>query len=535
MKKYFLMLATMTAALFVSCKPTDTPPPPIDESKVILSESVYYGEKLGSNYGYYSMTFTKGDDKLRLDILSSVAPDPDKAKPLAGTYELGTLEEPTSKTYFLAENSTATEGTIYWANGTPVMVTGGQVIVQTGAGNGFAVTLKLQAGENNTIEWKYNGTATFINKYEAAPRKPIKSDQYLFSYLGEYSLSSTRMGLLGISLSSESEPDKVLMLQLTIPYPEETDKVEIPAGTFQVVKDPQEPYQIAAGYMESRLFQYSQERHFQSDFSAVKQVVTIEEGSMTITKEGNVVALQGEFSGTLMTLSGGFISKQSDIVYIVEPVELPQYAEDSTVAKSTITEDKTLENYTNVYNDGWTIVEDNSKAVYRFVFSTEDLIVTEANDYSNGSLTLNIMGEGELMCIQYVCDPKNPTGTFPMDSGFQTLAMNRVIPGMRGLGDMLTFQHAGTSYAEVKTVDGRPTVVNQAGTVPGKGSITVSQEDNMVSIDVEVYDRYDHKISGTLSFQVTAEQYQNAVKYVDVPPMATSASVFSPYAPIQLQ
>ena len=147
MKKYFLMFATFAAALtMMSCEKDKGNTgnggnggggtnPPTDELKLNLDEAVYYGEKT-ADVGYYSMTFVVDgtSNKLRLDMFASVVDPVSTPKLTAGTYDLGTITEPTSKTYFVASNGSDTEGTLYWKEGTAVLVTGGSINVQSAAG-----------------------------------------------------------------------------------------------------------------------------------------------------------------------------------------------------------------------------------------------------------------------------------------------------------------------------------------------------------------------------------------------------------------
>ena len=173
MKKYFLMFATFAAALtMMSCEKDKgntgnggngggETNPPTDELKLNLDEAVYYGEKIAADVGYYSMTFVVDgtSNKLRLDMFASVVDPVSTPKLTAGTYDLGTITEPTSKTYFVASNGSDTEGTLYWKEGTAVLVTGGSINVQSAAG-GYTIKVNLTAGDE-TIEAKYSGSISF--------------------------------------------------------------------------------------------------------------------------------------------------------------------------------------------------------------------------------------------------------------------------------------------------------------------------------------------------------------------------------------
>lgn len=129
-----------TGCIFFPDEPPDEPPPSVTVS------GIYYGERFQERVGYYSIELCVGDEKLRLELLSAVVADPPVPRPLGGTYKLGTLEEPTPKTFFVAENETSPVGTLYWKNGTPKLVTGGEVTVQRRTGGVFTLIIDLQAG-----------------------------------------------------------------------------------------------------------------------------------------------------------------------------------------------------------------------------------------------------------------------------------------------------------------------------------------------------------------------------------------------------
>lgn len=539
MKKYFLMLATMAAALFVSCEennPGPTPPPTPPAGTTVLNEAVYYGEQLGKDVGYYSMTFTNGDNKLRLDIFSGVASDADNAKPVAGQYELGTQDKPATKTFFLAKDSNAKQGTLYWDNGTPMLVTGGEVTLQLAPGGGFRAAIKLQAGETE-IDWDFNGSkVTFINEYVSPPRLPVTVGGFIVAHIGEYALSTTPMDLLAIQLESADENDmRIIVFHMPVPVQDDKEKIEIPTGTFQIVKDPQEPYQIAAGYPEGRLLLNSRETEFNKDGS-VKQYNAIEEGTVTITRNGEKIGIEANVNGSRINSQNVAAEKINNIVYTLEPIEAPLYAEDFTTPKSTLTADKALENFTNAHIDGYTLESATGPmAFYRFVFATEGVTLIESPNYAVDK-ALRINGEGEIMSIQFMAPSSSPSGTFQMAATYEDYSISpKVMPGMLGIGDLLAFMDGGTNYVEIGTVDGQPHVINNAGAAAGKGFVTVLQEEKSLTVEVELYDKYDHKISGTIIFEAPAAQAANRIKAMNTTkPVVNLAPNVNRYAPVQV-
>ena len=109
---------------------------------------------------------------LRLDMFASVVGPVSTPKLTAGTYDLGTITEPTSKTYFVASNGSDTEGTLYWKEGTAVLVTGGSINVQSAAG-GYTIKVNLTAGDE-TIEAKYSGSSLSTTRGRMPRELPLR-------------------------------------------------------------------------------------------------------------------------------------------------------------------------------------------------------------------------------------------------------------------------------------------------------------------------------------------------------------------------
>lgn len=161
MKKLISLIAlTISAYAMVSCREETTvctfPPPP---PPTVLMDAIYYGEQLAEDVGCFSLTFTKGNNKLRLDIFSVVALNPYHPRILSGNYHLGTMEEASVHTYFVAESESSDFGTLYWDNGIPVLVTGGTVNVSADS-SGYHFIIALHAGEAE-VNWKYSGYLSF--------------------------------------------------------------------------------------------------------------------------------------------------------------------------------------------------------------------------------------------------------------------------------------------------------------------------------------------------------------------------------------
>lgn len=525
MKKYFLILAALTAGLFVSCnngndQGTVKPPTPTDPDIVTLSAPVYYGEKIAESVGYYSMTLTKGDDKVRLDMFSAVAGDPQKAKPLAGTYNLGTVEEATSQTYFVAKQNEDTEGTLFWDNGTPVFVTGGTVFVQIGTGNTYTVTLNLTAGDT-TIDWKYSGSIVFENESVRPPRKPLTGNEYEYQvdYQGEYFLGSKRMGMLRFIMTCVEKPNTTFQIYMTIPYPEDENNIQIPNGTFSVEKDPQDEYKIMESYVDGGAFQYTFEVTRNSS-GIPTEVVVVNGGTATISTEGGKLKLTTDFTGYLANpSSGAVIGMEDGIVYTLETESIPPVL-NLTKPLSTLENDVeiTVEEFPNIFvSDPFYLDSEATMIIWRMVFSTEGLTIVEASDFATTG-SLNLLGEGRLMGIQFITpgSSESPEGTFPFNDKYPNEAWTAgtAIPGALGNGlDMLGIGF-GTWYAEVEIMDGRLVSVVNAGAMVSEGSIEIKLNNTtkVMTAVVDMKDKYGHTVGGTLDYNLATEASLQSVE-----------------------
>lgn len=546
MKKYFLILAALTAGLFVSCnngndKGPDKPPiDPTDPDIVTLSAPIYYGEKITENVGYYSMTLTKGDDKLRLDMFSGVASDPTKAKPLGGTYKLGTVEEATSETYFVAKQNEDTEGTLFWDNGTPVFVTAGTVMVQIGTGNTYTITLNLTAGDT-TIDWKYSGSIVFEDKSVRPPRKPLTGNDYQVDYQGEYFLGSKRMGMLRFVMNSVEEPNTTLQIFMTIPYPEDEDNVAIPNGTFGVEKDPQDEYKIMESYVDGGSFQYTFEVERNSS-GMPTGVVVVTGGTATISTEGGKLSITTNFNGNLANpSSGAVIGTEEGIIYTLETESIPPVL-NLTKPLSNLENDVeiTVEEYPNIFiSDPFYLDQAQTMIIWRMVFTTEGLTVVEASDFGTTG-SLNLVGEGKLLGIQFItpAESEGPEGTFPFNDKYpnETYTVGTSIPGALGNGlDMLGIGN-GTWYAEVEIVDGRLVAVVNAGAMVSEGSVEIKLNDTtkVMTAIVDMQDKYGHKVGGTLDYNLATEaslqSVANSGLFIKKPTQVAPVSNFTRYS-----
>lgn len=523
MKKYFLMFATFAAALtMMSCNKDEgtTPPPETedDELKLNLDEALYYGEKLGADAGYYSMTFVVDDtnNKLRLDMFGSAVDPASTPKLSAGSYELGTRETPTAKTYFVATSGTDTEGTLYWNNDTPVLITGGTVNVQSAAG-GYTIKLELTAGDE-TIKAKYSGNISFEDVRVDPPRTPITANAYLAQYTGEYTLATNQVGTLVFLMQDAENTNQQLQLSITIPYPTEgdypADYVTMPEGTFEVVDNPQEAYQIIPTSNDVAEGTYSAEIVYKS--GAISYGVLIQGGTVTITKTGeNTYDITTDLSGTKFsyTSSGKLQLGQevTDIEWNLTGAQV-QYALDMTNPMSSLTENKELTDLTGVFADPWGVPGTNNY-IWRIILHNEDLVIDANNPYYKDG-TLYVSGEGDAMMMQLITSSASefPVGTFNVENTYDYVyPVGNTLSGKPilnvGGADPLGLG-VGTWYYYIGPNDeGQMAVLDGAGAVIKQGSINITTSDNKTyNIAVDIFDKYGHNITGTFAVTVDSGQ-----------------------------
>lgn len=526
MKKYFLMFATFAAALtMMSCNKDEgtTPPPETedDELKLNLDEALYYGEKLGADAGYYSMTFVVDDtnNKLRLDMFGSVVDPTNKPKLSAGSYELGTRETPTAKTYFVATSGTDTEGTLYWNNETPVLITGGTVNVQSAAG-GYTIKVELTAGDE-TIKAKYSGNISFEDVRVDPPRTPITANAYLAQYTGEYTLATNQVGTLVFLMQDAENTNQKLQLSITIPYPTEgdypADYVTMPEGTFEVVDNPQEAYQIIPTSNDVAEGTYSAEIVYKS--GTISYGVLIQGGTVTITKTGeNTYDITTDLSGTKFSYPSGSTNIQlgqevTDIVWTLTGAKV-QYALDMTNPMSSLTENKELTDLTSIFIDTWQV--STTTHIWRILLHENDLVLDDTNEYYETNGTLYVSGEGDVMMIQLCTDANTqfPVGKFALENSYdylypqgQTLSGKPIVNA--GGADALGLG-VGTWYFNIGLNDeGQPATLGGAGAVIKEGYVEISEADDAYTFDINVLDKYGHTITGTFKFTKSTEGAAN--------------------------
>ena len=525
MKKLFLILAAIPALCLASCSkddPQDNGGRPDDggntPGRVTLTDAVYYGEKLGGGVGFYSIFLENGNESLRLDMFGTVANDPSSASLGAGEYTLGSIDSPANRTYFAADSVSDDLGTLYWNGDTAYLVSGGTVTVNVAAG-GYRLTIKLNVGDKE-INWVYNGKIAFINQYERAPRVPVEAHYLEMAYLGT-APTNDNLGYVGIILLDDPYNfDTSIQLMVTIPIPEDSDKLEVPTGTFTVSNSLDAPYQIEAGYLEGIYLGGSYE-WTRTAAGYLKSAVMIEGGTMTIEKNGEQnYTIKTNLSGSVVAPSGqtvAIIGYESDIIYELNNYDTPsQYIDDQSLPYSTITNDIDISelNLTDMYYDAFSF--GSNQVVCRMVFTSPTLSIVPAQDYSgSGNVNLNFseLADAALISVQLTIGSASsmPTGRFPMYNEYDyDFKANVMRPAMPGEGEPLALLSGGSwfvsYYSDVWDYDGETYMFmgEYAGFCKNEGYVTITvtgDENNMTaSLTLEdVVDKHGYTISGTAS------------------------------------
>ena len=517
MRKLFLLAAAFIGAAMVSCKnpgsdattsdPTDFTPR--------LSEATYYGAKLSTtaNVGYYSITFSDANDPnktLRLDLLGSLVNEGATPQLLAGTYNFGSKDELTDKTFFAATSAEDTEGTIYNTGTETMLVTGGTVTVQLGTSSSYTITMNLTLGDES-VNWKFSGRLTFTDERVEIPREPRVATNFGLAYNGTYNLASEPLGLIMLVLTDEvNAPNERLQTIITIPAPEDPNKAEIPVGEFEVVDQATGPYQVLAGMTTPET--PTMEAYVEGNMAT--RGVMIDGGTVTITDKGDgTYDISTNLEGLKFELIGGeveYSARVDGVVYTMDNVEFPEYPEDITRPSSSIENNVTLTNLTNSFVD-WTYADANyTTKLWRLILSTDNVTITPADDFDQtGNVTMVGEENGSVLNIQIVTNADVdaiPTGTFAMDNSYGIINPNTVLPAQLSTTDALAV-YAGTWYNEVGPNDsGDFSALRGAGAVAGKGKVTITNiSGNEYTVEVEMYDKFDHSITGTITTTMTMQ------------------------------
>ncbi len=514
MKKYLLMLAAGAALLMTGCQKPDngddgggTTPIPGETITAKLNGAQYYGEVLAKDTGCYNIELSNGNNVLRLSFVSTVSADPDKAKLQGGTYNKATGEEYTMKTYFFTAEDDKNHdkyGTYYSVNGTETAITDGTVNVTASAG-GYTIKAELKAGETE-INWQYSGQIEFENLAGEAPIAPVVADQYNAIYNGEYSLSEKPLALVYVMMANSASPYTRCQIAITVPMPEDVDKVAIPTGKFSFTEYANAENQVLAGTIDGGQILYTTVVSTSPTTGYFAGGYLLKSGEVTIDKNAdgtyNVHVLA---NGTKVAADGGSLGNYENIEWTLENAKLGEYAMDGTNPSTNITEDKTFTNE-DLPNTNFTSFVDSTTAptmiLWRFVFSNGD-IEFSANDQTQ---SLNVKGnEGDAVELQFVSDYSEDISVMYGEYTFDwNAAPGSACAAQPGVTDYFT-PFGGCWYLGIgPNEDGQLAALEYAGIVPGKESkLKISGDAENITFEFEMYDKHGKKVSGTKVLEIT--------------------------------
>lgn len=523
MKKYLLMLCAFAGAIALSAcgkgEEDDNGNPKPDNSPVNFESATYFGEKYGSGLGVYEIVLSKGKNEMRIQLVSDLPADVEKARPTSATYKKslfapGTSDKPENKTFIVATDTADDYGTLYFNEGVAKLVTGGTIKYAASGTGGTTITINLETADGAIPEWKFStGQLEYTTKLAPVEQPKITVTDYVLYYNGKYELATTEMDYVQLACMSKENPEYVLWLNLTIPTAADADKVTLAPGEYPVV-----PYtsvkvnQCVAGMVDGGYLQPSYEILYNSAGNQVGYVF-IESGKVTVTKEGENYNITTDLAGTAYDLTGKETGKRDGICFnfVNTPIG---YAMDSTRPASSLQGDLDLGEISLLHApDMFYIDSSNQKAglVWRFLAGDESVDLREADDYeTTGSLL--IYGTGNIIDLQFstpFMDDGLPTGRFEMYDKIMTLKLasqipqNVVLTANIDINDALA-AGAGCWWAEVsKDEQGYGYQSGGAGAMPSKGFVEITQDGNVYTFVFEFYDKYDNKISG--NFKVTVK------------------------------
>lgn len=534
MKKLLLLASTaVTAALMVSCSDTTTPPPPPtstdDYTFTTVSDAVYYGEKYAEGSGFYTFTLSDADgNKMRIDCFGTVASNSNNPRFTTGTYEAGTLDDRTVRTFVTTDSATAEEGTIFWKGSEAYPVSGGTMKVSSQGGS-YKLDIEFTSGET-TIKGSFDGTLKFEGKPQVPPRiydpNPRPVTGTIGAYYGKYNDydATTGMFLFGMAYKGDlttGENVEALQLQGYIPLQEDNDNVILPEGTYTITTatDNTDAFTLIAGGVDAQNGYYGTYEYYTDKSTSITKGYIISEGTMTVEKNGDNYKITANFKGKRADALNIIGTELEEVNYLYEgPLEpMMNYAD----PMSRLEENKEL----GAMNNSALLqvipnATDNFTAWLYYIFG-DGLTAT-----INGQ-NLDITGSGDLLMLAIwgpAQSTDNPVGEFPMSPAFGALyEEGSAMPGNPILGTSIS-PTDGCWYTYASKQGSTLQLNNYAGAMPDRGRIiTKPAEDGTNQIvDFEFYDKYDHVISGI---------YEGEMEVVKASQSAAAANAGLAYMP----
>lgn len=535
MKKLLLLASTaVTAALMVSCSQgtdTTTPPGPTTDGYTFttVSDAVYYGEKYAEGSGFYTFTLSDADgNKMRIDCFGTVASNSNNPRFTTGTYEAGTLDDRTVRTFVTADSATAEEGTIFWKGSEAYPVSGGTMKVSSQGGS-YKLDIDFTSGET-TIKGSFDGTLKFEGKPQVPPRiadpNPRPVTGIIGAYYGKYNdhEATTGMFLFGMGYKGDltnGENVEALQLQGYIPLQEDNDNVILPEGTYTISTsaDNTDAFTLVAGGVDAQNGYQGTYEYYTDKSTSITKGYIISEGTMTVEKNGDNYKITANFKGKRSDALNIIGTELEEVNYLYEgPLEpMMNYAD----PMSRLEEDKKLGD---MHNQA--LVQVIPKATGDFT-AWLYYIFGDGLAYTINNNTLDVTGSGDLMMLAIwgpAQSTDNPVGEFPMSLGFGLLfEEGSAMPGNPILGQSIDPQQ-GCWYTYASKQGSTLQLNSYAGAMPDQGRIiTKPAEDGTNQIvDFLFYDKYGHEISGI---------YEGAMEVIKASQSAAAANAGLAYIP----
>ena len=361
------------------------------------------------------------------------------------------------------------------------------------------------------------------------PLEPVVADRYSVIYNGEYSLSEKPLALVYVVIADSANPYTRCQIAITVPMPEDVDKVAIPTGKFSFTEYANAENQVLAGTIDGGQILYTTVVSTSPTTGYFAGGYLLKSGEVTIDKNAdgtyNVHVLA---NGTKVAADGGSLGNYENIEWTLENAKLGEYAMDGTNPSTNITEDKTFTNE-DLPNTNFTSFVDSTTAptmiLWRFVFSNGD-IEFSANDQTQ---SLNVSGnEGEAVELQFVSDYSEDIsvmyGEYTFDWNAAPGSACAALPVLDYFGFSLVADcfspFGGCWYLDMHAdMKGNLAAIEYAGIVPGKESkLRISGDGTNAVFEFEMFDKYGNGISGIRT--VAVAEMVEAVKAVAVMPLS---------------
>lgn len=506
--------AVVMGALMVGCQePGGETTPPTDFVLVNVDNAEYFGESRYEGLGFYKFTLSdKTGNAVNLVCFANVAPSASNPRLTSGTYNPGSMTEPTVRTFITTASVDDEDGTTFTINGTEYPVDGGTVTV-TSAVSTYTIDVKLTSGETEFKGKFTDGSIKFTPIDPLFPDRTAEPNPRPITYIeGSYSGPATpndETALIVIDLVYKGEnlgttnAANVEALQLSgyIPVQENSNEVILPTGTYTIGDaNSTTAFNLLRGSVDSENGYTNSFEYYTDASNTITKGYIIEEGTMIVSQNGEEYTITVNMKGKRADQAEIIGDKLEEISYSytgsLEPLTNladPTSTLDDDINLGTFTNNAHVEVYRNAQNA-------NGNTVWYYYICDEGLNLS----VSGGSLSLS--GEGN-MIILALFGPKeceqsdgNPLGTFEIGPFFGTYFNENgytAMPGqpMAEYSETGISPNAGCYYTYIQNL----TTIEFAGAMPNIGQVITKPSDtpgNQI-VEFEFQDRFGHTISGT--------------------------------------